>query len=408
MNKDFKELIVKLGYHELEKKLTEEYINYICDNDLFWKNIDILVNKYGNDTLKILKIINSVNTKYINDKLEYLIPYYIDDKIDYDYMFLLRNTDLNRIVNYLIENNFILKTNKLFNRLLCFPQDKKPVFDNIDFFINNSIDILGLKKILSNVKGIDAIIDKINTLLDNNPERIIEGLVFACTKLTLEDLKEEKLLDTFKTLLKELIVNEGINYHDIKPLDRGAYSNVILVGNKVLKAGKRRSNFSIKHNKRFLKPLYRQEINSIYNNDVLLCVEITEKVDTENVTHADLYDIYKELRDEGLIWYDCHLSNIGRLIRDNNIYYEGIERVDINATGYLTDNTEVLKKGNIVIIDNDYIFTEEEFQNLFKNGKTLTENIASCEGISDLEYQYQYEKAFENNQIELNDVYKNY
>ena len=399
MNENFKKSINECSFANFREKLTDNYINDICNNDLFWNNIDALVNKYGNDTLEILKIISAVNDKYISDKLEYLIPYYIDDKIDRDYMFLLRNTDLNRIVNYLIENNFILKTNKLFNRLLWFPQDKKPVFDNIDFFIKNSIDILGLRKILSTIKDKNDIVEKINLLLDTNPDRIIESLVFPCTKLTLEDLKEEKLLDTFRIILEELIVNEEINYHDIKPLDRGAYSNVILVGDKVLKVGKRRSNFNIKHNKRFLKPLYRQEINSIYNNDVFLCVEITEKVDTENVTHDDLYDIYTELRDEGLIWVDCHLSNLGRLIQDNTIYYEGIEKVDINATGYLTDNEEVLKKGDIVIIDNDYIFTEEEFQNLFKNGKTLAENIASCKGIGDMEYQYQYEKALKNKQI---------
>ena len=399
MNENFKKIINECSFANFREKLTDNYINDICNNDLFWNNIDALVNKYGNDTLEILKIISAVNDKYISDKLEYLIPYYIDDKIDRDYMFLLRNTDLNRIVNYLIENNFILKTNKLFNRLLWFPQDKKPVFDNIDFFIKNSIDILGLRKILSTIKDKNDIVEKINLLLDTNPDRIIESLVFPCTKLTLEDLKEEKLLDTFRIILEELIVNEEINYHDIKPLDRGAYSNVILVGDKVLKVGKRRSNFNIRHNKRFLKPLYRQEINSIYNNDVFLCVEITEKVDTENVTHDDLYDIYTELRDEGLIWVDCHLSNLGRLIQDNTIYYEGIEKVDINATGYLTDNEEVLKKGDIVIIDNDYIFTEEEFQNLFKNGKTLAENIASCKGISDMEYQYQYEKALKNKQI---------
>ena len=399
MNENFKKIINEYSFANFREKLTDNYINDICNNDLFWNNIDALVNKYGNDTLEILKIISAVNDKYISDKLEYLIPYYIDDKIDRDYMFLLRNTDLNRIVNYLIENNFILKTNKLFNRLLWFPQDKKPVFDNIDFFMKNSIDILGLRKILSTIKDKNDIVEKINLLLDTNPDRIIESLVFPCTKLTLEDLKEEKLLDTFRIILEELIVNEEINYHDIKPLDRGAYSNVILVGDKVLKVGKRRSNFNIKHNKRFLKPLYRQEINSIYNNDVFLCVEITEKVDTENVTHDDLYDIYTELRDEGLIWVDCHLSNLGRLIQDNTIYYEGIEKVDINATGYLTDNEEVLKKGDIVIIDNDYIFTEEEFQNLFKNGKTLAENIASCKGIGDMEYQYQYEKALKNKQI---------
>ena len=122
MNENFKKSINESSFANFREKLTDNYINDICNNDLFWNNIDALVNKYGNDTLEILKIISAVNDKYISDKLEYLIPYYIDDKIDRDYMFLLRNTDLNRIVNYLIENNFILKTNKLFNRLLWFPQ----------------------------------------------------------------------------------------------------------------------------------------------------------------------------------------------------------------------------------------------------------------------------------------------
>lgn len=66
--------------------------------------------------------------------------------------------------------------------------------------------------------------------------------------------------------------------------------------------------------------------------------------------------------------------------------------MDRNATGYTTDNTEILKKGDVVIIDNDYIFTEKEFQSLFNNKRSLQANISSIQAIADFEYQYQIDK----------------
>lgn len=67
-------------------------------------------------------------------------------------------------------------------------------------------------------------------------------------------------------------------------------------------------------------------------------------VDTLSVGLKDAYDMYKELRDQGLIWKDCDPDNIGRLIKDNQIYFEGIDHIDKNATGYIDCNNEILKK----------------------------------------------------------------
>ena len=136
------------------------------------------------------------------------------------------------------------------------------------------------------------------------------------------------------------------------------------------------------NNKRFLKPLYRSEILDNDKKSFLFCIEITEYVDTSNITKDDVYMIYKELREKGLVWSDCKESNLGRLIKDNRVYFNDIDYVSKKATGYDCDNSEVLKKGDLVIVDTDFIYDEEEF---FMNGYFP---------ISD--YVYEFEKRYKN------------
>lgn len=92
-------------------------------------------------------------------------------------MFLLREIGLERVVRYLINNNFTFNNVKLFRNLLYFPGDKKILFDNIDFFISNSKCLLGMKECLRFVPNTDHIIEKINNIIDNNPNRLIEDLL---------------------------------------------------------------------------------------------------------------------------------------------------------------------------------------------------------------------------------------
>ena len=51
------------------------------------------------------------------------------------------------------------------------------------------------------------------------------------------------------------------------------------------------------------------------------------------------------------------------------------------------------------ILDNDYIFTEEEFQRLFNNNKSLEANISSVPSIAWFEYQYQLDKVNKNRKV---------
>ena len=91
-------------------------------------------------------------------------------------------------------------------------------------------------------------------------------------------------------------------------------------------------------------------------------------------TKEEVYEIYKELRDDGFIWTDAKASNIGRLRRPNKRYSNYIG--EINEDGEATwgnqeyagtgagfekqnDNKGILGEGEFVIIDLDYIWKED-------------------------------------------------
>lgn len=397
MNKVKELLISEHNFTELSMYLdAPEVVKWICDNDIFYKNIDSIIKNYGTSTSFIMMSIVNYNEKYILDNCLALMPYYLDGKLNSNYIFAIRNIGCNKIIEYFKNNNVILEDIDLIRCLLNIYEDKTDIVNNIDYFINNTISLLDLKEllILFNIPGVD----KINYILDTDRERLVLDLVYPKTGLTLDVLKQEKIYDIVKLLVEELALKENVHLHDIKHIATGGYSNVLQVGSKILKLGKKRKNFSIKNNKRFLAG-FRGEIKSLYFDDVILTYEITEVVDTKHNGNIDLYELYKELRDEDLIWTDCNKDNVGILLKDNKVYYKDIDFVDKNATGYTSENKEILKKGDVVILDNDYIFTIEEFQRLFNNNKSLEANIKSVPSIAEFEFQYQIDKANEDRKV---------
>lgn len=218
----------------------------------------------------------------------------------------------------------------------------------------------------------------INKRIRNNNKLVSEEIISTAVS---RDLKDDIINKSISIITDELKNNENVNYEDICILSKnGAYSTAYQIGDKVLKIGKRREVFVKQNNKRFLQPLYREEIFDKDNVGYLFWIEINELVDTKNITKEDVYLVYKELRDCGLVWTDCKEENIGRLLKDNKVYFKGIDRVDKNAVGYNNDNEEILKKGDLVIIDNDYIYDEEDY---FKNNY-----------LPPSEYFYEFEKRY--------------
>ena len=92
---------------------------------------------------------------------------------------------------------------------------------------------------------------------------------------------------------------------------------------------------------------------------------------TEAEIDEELYRIYKELRDDGILWIDCKKENVGRLLKENKTNYCDIRgnelRPEDKAIGFYGKKTNrVLSKGELVIIDTDYLITREDEKNWYK------------------------------------------
>lgn len=341
----------------------------IINNNLYWKNLDLLLENFGYDiTLNMFKLLylNDTEKKLFNNDMAILFK---DEKNKVKLFF-----DINKIINinkcekkYNFSNIFNKSIKQIdFNisyeviYFLYHSKYKNVVNDNFNYLLEKTDHILELKKL---VKDDENLLSEINNYINNNPDKLICEILTKGFLLDLETLHKERVFDLLKELISELLLNQKLNYSDVEYLGLGSYTYVVNIGTKVLKVGKKRKTFVLENNKRFLKPILRTEIMSINSNEILGCIEITEKVDTSNIKRKDIYVLFKELRDKGYIWVDCKKSNVGKLVRKNKIYFDDLT-FENEVINYTTDNQEELEQGELVILDNDYIFTEDEFDKL--------------------------------------------
>ena len=352
----------------------------IIENDLFWTNIKILVNKdkKSSNIINCIKLLYNIDKNYILNNINKLLDVYPEITLNYIEFLNSINYDLNKIIIHLKENDIKIEFNPIIRYILTITNGKKIITDNIDYFINNNHKLLELKKMLDE----NSINSDIDNIINNNRELIIEEMINNKTKLTIDDLKKENLLDELKKLVDSIVKYENKNYSDIRKIGYGSFSDVYQIGNKVIKFGKERKKFNIDRNKLFLQPIYRANIKSGIDKRQLMCIEVTEVVDTRNVNTENLYQVYKKLREEGYVWIDCRLDNIGRLLKDNKIYFDK----------KYSEEPEYLEKGDIVILDNDFIYTEEEFRNLDKSNHEKLNNKYNYDLIKNFESRYQQEK----------------
>ncbi len=176
--------------------------------------------------------------------------------------------------------------------------------------------------------------------------------------------KRKNSITLLAILLKELCDNEKINLNEIEFIANGATSYVYRIGDKILKIGSSRFSKDIPKNPYILAPLLRRsfEFNDKYQEKIF--IEITERVDIvsqEEVTEEDLYKLYSSLRNIGIEWVDIDYRNVGRLIKDNTIHWhEDIKPADTAISMHGQDSETTLKKGDLVIIDSDFIYNANE------------------------------------------------
>lgn len=210
-------------------------------------------------------------------------------------------------------------------------------------------------------------------------------------------VKDKIAIPMVGKFIEEVCKHEKVEISDIECAGEGAYSFSLKIGCFVLKIGKQRATNYIPNDKRIIKPLIRQQTNVEGRKDIPnLFIEIQNVVDTnwykelsEEEIKEELYKIYSELRKRGIVWTDAKPENVGRLLKPNkeNFVIDGEELKSSNYAISFTgnENEEILQPGELVIIDTDYIFAQEE-----KNKR-----------MAAVGYHMEFEKRWKNENIDM-------
>lgn len=261
-------------------------------------------------------------------------------------------------------------------------ENKKIIENNISKLLVYYKDILSLRDLFYNNKDC---VGKINSYIDNNRNKVILSIMYILEKRF--EIKDSTITDVISLIVDDVVKNENTKYSDIK-MTSGGYSIVIFVKDKVIKLGKERGTLRFANNAYIVKPILRKILK---NNEDACLIEITQRVDyAYDITNEQLYELYKNIRKLGLIWTDVDKKNVGKLLNDNEIYW----RFDMEPSNQILnlDRTKgdfILKKGELVVLDADFIFDESD-KNIIYTDSYLAKQF---------EKKYQDEKR---QQIDLN------
>ena len=290
----------------------------------------------------------------------------------YNKIFQILHTELNNgNTNKLDIFNKIIKIDGSKLEIILLLRNKFSYIFDLIFFKENQ------ELVLDKLSG-EEIIKYIQVCKDN------EGFL---QKWTFDDfakylLKNNELIDDDEIsitmigiIIKELCEMQNItDITQIQSAGSGEYCSVLKIGQYILKYGKLRNNITIPSHKRILKPFIRQMSSSPLAKGANIFLEIQHEVDTkwyesltENEIKEELYKIFKELREDGIVWSDIRKENVGRLILPNNgtvLTYNTKLKTHDELIGFecrkTNESAEVLDKGELVILDTDYICYENE------------------------------------------------
>ena len=319
----------------------------------------------------------------LNDK-----PNRFDDFIDEDILKIISTMDLSRMfyldmLNRLNEDNQkkfleILVKNKCDIPYLAIEykgNNKQIIYDNLTLFIENAQNLYAL---MNFVKDNPAALSQVKSYIDNNEEKAINSIF--CETDYLVKIKEPTLKEIIKLIILDVMKNENVKFSDIT-YNGGGFSRILLIGDKVIKLGDRVTK-SFPNNPYIVAPLLRQEF--AINNEKCFA-EVTERVDTSiKPSKEELYQLYKNLRNLGLKWTDIKEANVGRLKKRNIIHWQENLNPTEEVLGLGAKRGKViLEKGELVILDADFIYDENDPNINYTNNKPL---------YDEFEKRYQAEK----------------
>ena len=239
---------------------------------------------------------------------------------------------------------------------------KDLIINNIDRIypmIENGEDLFRLVQF---EKSLDKEIDDSKENLLRSKKKEIAKYMLSHQDIHFSQEEKEEYAETLSIMIDELLESENCKYIDIIDFKNDSYSQVFQIGGKVLKVGGPRKTYEILNHIRLLQPLTRTNLLDREHNPKAY-VEIQELVDPPGeVSDDELYEIYKELREDGIIWTDVKIPNIGRL-KSNNIPTLNGREMDVapNSVGFVNGkNKDNLAAGDLVVIDLDFIYREDD------------------------------------------------
>ncbi len=246
-------------------------------------------------------------------------------------------------------------------------EDRKKVIDYIkdhfdeltEFYSGVSLfDVL-----ITDLQGIPELDKKRREFVNENFEDLIPRMFFQGARYDKEkEAARKEVKPVLEILFDELCQNEGVEYADISMLGEGHFTKVFQVGEKVIKIGRGRYTHKFPNNPYIVAMLLRRNIELPKENIFIEITEMVDQVDNKQVGDEELYELYSKMRAIGLEWMDIEARNVGRLRRDNIIYWkDGLEPTD-ESLGLDSRVGEdiVLKAGDLVIIDSDFIYRTGE------------------------------------------------
>ena len=240
---------------------------------------------------------------------------------------------------------------------------KQVIYDNLPLFTENSQNLYSLMKF---VKDNPSAYSKVKDYIDNNPEKAVNSIFCEINKRV--KIEDTTLKEVVKLIILDVLKNENVKLSDIT-YNGGGLSSVLLIGNKVIKIGDRATK-SFPNNPYIISPLLRKKLEF---NGAFCFVEVTERVDTsKKASKEELYQLFKKLRNLNLVWTDIKEDNVGRLKKENIIHW----RQNLNPTdGVLGLDVKrgetILKEGDLVILDADFIYDENDPNINYINNKDI-------------------------------------
>lgn len=237
------------------------------------------------------------------------------------------------------------------------------------YLIQNTDQPIFVRQLLRNF-GIDS--PEIVTYLDTHLDEIVD-----------EISQHSRYSSSIKTIVQKLMDHEGTKPSEIEYASKGGFGRVFKIGDKVLKYGKKAFTAELPYNSElFLQPYFR---SSLDGSDFL---EVYEQVDVGG-NREEMYQLYKGLRDQGLIWTDIKPNNVGHLRKPNAVNFEGTDSMSFKDFGFQEDKKiPVAQPGNVVLIDLDFVFLEgTEFE--------VPEDRTAMDNFYEFSARYKREKEAE-------------